>query len=78
MAHALKIDNEVIQEFIELDDDQLRLIYFCLEGEARRMEYPADSQCRVLCDEREQQCRRLMRQITNAWDVHMSGADETP
>ena len=67
MTHALKIDNKVIQEFINLDDDQLRLIFFCLQDEARRMASPTDSQCWALCDEREAECRRLMRQISNAW-----------
>ena len=67
IAHALKIDNEVIQEFIDLDDEQLWLIFFCLKKEAHRMATPADSQSWALCDEREQQCRCLMQQISNAW-----------
>ena len=65
-SHHLSVDGGCIRTNIYLDQDQLRLIVQCLRAEAVRMSRPTDSQCWALCDEREQQCNRLIDQILTA------------
>ena len=64
--HHLSVDGGCIRTNIYLDRDKLRLIVQCLRDERRRMASPTDSQCWALCDEREQQCNRLINQILAA------------
>lgn len=65
-SHHLSVDGGCIRTNIYLDKDQLRLIVLCLRAEAVRMSRPTDSQCWALCDEREEQCNRLVDQILTA------------
>ena len=65
-SHHLSVDGGCIRTNIYLDQDQLRLIVLCLRAKAIRMANPSDSQCWALCDEREQQCSRLVDQILTA------------
>ena len=65
-SHHLSVDGGCIRTNVYLDHDELRLIVQCLRDESRRMASPTDSQCWVLCDEREQQCNRLVDQILTA------------
>ena len=65
-SHHLSVDGGCIRTNVYLDHDELRLIVQCLRDESRRMASPTDSQCWALCDEREQQCNRLVDQILTA------------
>lgn len=65
-SHHLSVDGGCIRTNIYLDQDQLRLIVQCLRAEAFRMANPTESQCWALCEEREQQCSRLVDQILTA------------
>ena len=65
-SHHLSVDGDCIRTNIYLDQKDLRLIVQCLRDERRRMASPSDSQCWALCEEREQQCDRLVDQILTA------------
>ena len=65
-SHFLSVHGGCLRTNIYLDQDQLRLIIQCLRAEAVRMSRPTDSQCWALCNEREQQCSRLVDQILTA------------
>jgi len=70
-SHYLSVDGGCIRTNIQLDQEQLLLIIRCFQKEAIRMANPSDSQCWDLCDEREQQCSRLVDQILTAgFDVN--------
>ena len=62
----LSVDGGCIRTNIYLDQEQLLQIIRSFQEEAIRMANPSDSQCWTLCDEREQQCSRLVDQILTA------------
>ena len=65
-SHYLSVDGGCIRTNIYLDQEQLLQIVRCFQKEAIRMANPSDSQCWALCEEREQQCSRLVDQILTA------------
>ena len=69
MSHAIKIDNDVIQEFISLDDDDMRLVFTSLQRELKHCSATLDTDCPEWWnwDEREQHCARLIDSIRDAW-----------